>query len=949
MAMNKQIKLYSINLGMAKSDAERQLYGMKYMNDSSLYNYKKHLSEIIKDSLGEDEWTEECTKIYKNMLKEDKFYIRLNESNKRLAEVIKKQISYYDKDYVRSVDSKYFKESNRIAVFESDLTRILNLFSDEPTLDFMVIEVGNTDMTIFKQVINNGLIVTERVRVGEDKNGVDIIEAKDNKYKFFSAGAGQTRQKKFLMIKQELWDKHEKEFMCGLSVDYINELGGMNINKFNAYLCLNNSASEVVEGIDIDKCIVVDDFTEVVNDEVDYITRDDEVADGETSYTTKTGKEVVRKRKKTEWGIERKFMDVPIDFMDGAGICLPSVFKKNTQFRMPWFKGLLCPVDFRKYIKENKLNTKVEDIYGVEHDVIEEDIKIIFTKSQFKMCKFYKNIYDKDGNLFMSGWELYKTCFKFYGRTFNKCLEDEDRLKDMRINYQMLQTLTEMTDEEIEKLTKSTKDLISELHVNRDKQLDFLGATLQKRNRNYLQEIIRLYPEMLTSNYVKEQLKQTIKSFKKEAKSGRIKLQAKRVFIIPDLIHFMSLLFGDGSDYALEKGEVYFKEYKECDRLALLRSPHLSREWSMNENVKANNKLKYFETNGVYVNAKDLMSKILMCDWDGDEALVVKDSEEQKWLLDLAERQMKDLRPLYYEMGGGDSTPINNKNTYNSLKFVYEKSNIGKVSNTLTNIWSKDDYEDNTDNIKKLCAYNNWIIDSAKKLELPKLPKNIRDVMKNSTYPYFFQFAKGKKKSECRDIGNGVIDRICKSVDNIKYSEFDYSKGFGKFKLRNLLNKKDVSIDREVIEYYTKLELKTRQLIAEYKLKYRSEDNDKSYDFKELAYESARKDLMEYSKSKNIDYSDLVDMIVKYSFEEDEMKLAFAINVFGAMIINNINKNIRLSVDNDMVMMCEECGTRIKKKSANDGSTKYCDKCKKEKQLNQQRESMKKARKSKSM
>lgn len=922
MGMNKQIKLYSINLGMAKTESEKQLARMKYINDGSLYIYKQMLSRRIKNELNVDDWTEECSKLFKESLKNDAKYKVVENSNKQINKLLKEEMKIYNKkDGVRKVDSKYFKETNVIAFFDNALTRTLGIEGENPTLDFIVIEVGNADMMIVKQVIENGLIITERIKRGVDEDDVDIIETIENKYKFFTAGAGQTRQKKFMMIKEDLWTKYEKHLMCGLSIDAINKNGGMNINKFNAYLSLNNSASDVVEGFDIDRCIVVDDFTEIIHDEVDYITRDDEVDNGVTEYTTKTGKKITKQKKRTEWDIERKFMDVPIDFMDGAGICLESVFKRNTQIRMPWFKGILCPINYKKYIKENNLTTKVTDIYGKEYDIIEDDIRIIFTKSQFKMWKYYNNILDSEGKVFMTGWEVYKVCYKYYNCTCNKCLEDEPKLKNMKINYQMLQTLTEMSDEEIEKLTKPTKDIINKVHSSKEEQLKFLGATKDRRNRTYMQEIIRLYPEILTSEYVKKQLKDTISSFKKEAKSGRVLLKAKRVFIIPDLIHFLSLLFGDGSDYSLEKGEVYFSEYKDSERLALLRSPHLSREWSMNKNI-SNEKTKYFKTNAVYVNAKDLMSKILMCDWDGDESLIVEDCEEQKWLLDLAERQMKDLRPLYYEMGGGGNTEINSKNTYESLKFVYEKSNIGKVSNTLTNIWSKDDYEENMDNIKKLCAYNNWIIDSAKKLELPKLPKNIKQIMNNKLYPYFFQFAKNKKKSECRPIGNGVIDRICKSIDNIEYDKFDYSKGFGKFKLKNLLNNKNIEINDEVVGFYLKLEEKTRKLIRKYSLKYKEEDCE--FNYKELAYMEARKDLLDYSKGIGVSYLDLVDMIIKYSFEEDEMKLAFVFNVFGAVMINNINKNIKLSIDNKKVKMCEECGKRVENTN---GKILYCRKC----------------------
>jgi hypothetical protein len=320
MGMNKQIKLYSINLGMTKTDREKQLYKMKYINDGSLFRYKKYISNKIKKELNTDEWTEECSKLYKKILKSDESYITVNNANKQITKILKSEMKKFDKNNVRYVDSKDFKETNIIAFFENDLTRTLKIEGDEPTLDFIVIEIGNTDMLIFKQVIENGLIIRERVKIGEDENGVDIIEVRDNKYSFFTAGAGQTRQKKFMMIKDEVWERYEKYLMCGLTKEYINKNGGMNVNKFNAYLSLNNSASEVVEEFDIDKCIVVDDFTEIINDEVDYISRDDEVNNGETTYVTKTGKEVTRVKKKTEWNIERKFMDIPIDFMDGAGI-----------------------------------------------------------------------------------------------------------------------------------------------------------------------------------------------------------------------------------------------------------------------------------------------------------------------------------------------------------------------------------------------------------------------------------------------------------------------------------------------------------------------------------------------------------------------------------------------------------------------------------------------------
>lgn len=61
--------------------------------------------------------------------------------------------------------------------------------------------------------------------------------------------------------------------MNGLTVKEINQKGGININKFLAYLALNNSGSRVWNDFDIDKAIVVDDFKTMVSATVDYIDR----------------------------------------------------------------------------------------------------------------------------------------------------------------------------------------------------------------------------------------------------------------------------------------------------------------------------------------------------------------------------------------------------------------------------------------------------------------------------------------------------------------------------------------------------------------------------------------------------------------------------------------------------------------------------------------------------
>lgn len=152
----------------------------------------------------------------------------------------------------------------------------------------------------------------------------------------------------------------------------INELGGININKYLAYLALCNSATDLWEDFDIRKTIVVDDMETMVRGTVDFIDH------------------------KT-YSVERRDMEIPITHTDGCGMVLPSCNAKNTMVRLPWVKGLLAVFPFDKFISEaNERDPSVNhglvtDIYGFEHDVIAEDIQVIFTKSQFKMYKYYTN------------------------------------------------------------------------------------------------------------------------------------------------------------------------------------------------------------------------------------------------------------------------------------------------------------------------------------------------------------------------------------------------------------------------------------------------------------------------------------------------------------------------------------------------------------------------------
>lgn len=89
---------------------------------------------------------------------------------------------------------------------------------------------------------------------------------------------------------------------------------------------------------------------------------------------------------------------------------------------------------------------------------------------------------------------------------------------------------------------------------------------------------------------------------------------------------------------------------------------------------------------------------------DGDKALVVQDDT----IIKVAERDMKGVVPLYYEMSKAKDTPITNESLYTALTSAY-KANIGIISNEITKIWNSD--KPNEDAVKWLCMYNNFVID----------------------------------------------------------------------------------------------------------------------------------------------------------------------------------------------------------------------------------------------
>lgn len=864
MALSKQIHIYSIDTSAFYTRNERKLHIL-------LYKFRKERDELIQrlndienklKDLEESDIEYDCLLNKKTVYLEKKTY-KINlitKTKNQLLDILKNRVEKNNNvstKFIRKVDKRHLRDKNVISVFDSSLTRMLNLQENTLTTDMIIVKVYYFD--ILKDIIKNGFIL----------NG--------EKYKFLTSSAGQIRTKKTVFIKESLWEEHERTLMCGLTVDEINKKGGININKYLAYLALSNSATDIWTDFDITKAIVVPDFETKVKGYVDLI--DDET-----------------------YEVNRVEMDVPITHTDGCGMMLPSVSKKNFMVRLPWIKGLLSVFDFKKFIEENNGNPVVKDIYGKVYNILEEDIQIIFTESQFKMHKYYDS------------WQQYIDFYNKYNCSAGICNVEEDRIPNAKINYQMMQTLVDMNPTELKTIAKKSTKKLNNLTSTVKSMLEVFGVTKFNNNKTYLQQALEIYPEMLNDVYAKDVIRQIKNSLIKDYKSAKLEIKGKYTFLIPDLYAFCENLFCgvENPKGLLKNKEVYCRIYPKSEKLDCLRSPHLYREHAIRKNVIDEEKSKWFTTDAIYTSSHDLISKILQFDNDGDKSLVVAD----KTLIEVAERNMQGIVPLYYNMRKAEPVKLNNSNIYDGLNSAYVGGNIGAISNDITKIWNSevwnsDDEESKSEAlkvIKLLCMENNFTIDFAKTLYKPERPKEIDKLIKKYTkakLPYFFKYAKDKKHDQVEELNNSIVNQLDKIIKNnrLRFKVSD----FGKLDYTMMMGNPDIKIDTDVIDEYIILNKQYH-----YKINMESEyKNNISHIAQQI-----KNSLSEY------EYSDeeITDMLVKYLYGVKNSKSKESLwFCYGNIIVDNLKRNI-----GNKTAVCAKCGKRYHKEFPNQ---KYCDNC----------------------
>ena len=843
--IRKRLPKYKKN----ENEKEKNIIKKKIIQGEDVTKYEE-LFVIFEDKISEEE------KIWKDyILKSAKDAVEYNNSHteKHIRTLDERYLSYID----RNTGEKRINLSNVISMFESTLSRSFEIETNELTYDIFVLE-------IFYYDIAQDLII----------NGFDY---NDKHYVYFSSSAGQIRTKKAVFVEEQKYEQCKLKLMCGLTIDKINEKGGMNVNKFLAYLALANSATDLWEDVfgkkfDIDKTIVVEDFETMVKCKVDNINYE----------TYEITPDVIQ--------------DMPIPHTDGCGMILSSYSKKNFMVRLPFIKGLLGSFDYIKFIQENNCSSTVKDIWGKEYDILKDDIQIIFTKSQLKMYKYYDS------------WDQYKEYFKKYGCEAGICNMEEDKISSAKINYQMLQTLYDATDVEIKDLCKVPNKKISEVCSSLENALEFFGVYLDEENedkKDYYQKSLKLYPELLSDPSAREDLRDLKNSLVKKYKGAHLDVVGKFTFVLPDLYAFCEWLFMDIKvpKGLLEEGEVYCRLYKNAKELDCLRSPHLYIEHAVRNNVcekkYRNQRLSdWFDTDAIYTSTYDLISRILQFDVDGDRLLVLA----QKRIVEMAKRVMTGVNPLYYEMKKANAEEINYHNIYKGLALAFTGGNIGSISNDITKIWNSGQIDEKALNaVRWLCMETNFTIDYAKTLFKPTRPEEVDNILKEygkDKVPHFFYYAKDKKMHQVEDINDSTINKIVKEIKDPK-NMFRPLKGLNSIDYTMLLkDKQDNYFNDEVNSMFDRWNKKYGNNIN------LNEDDDTNKNNLYIVAQEVKKDLNAIQSDDNKVINSLVSFLYKNQSTRKKKLLWY---IYGEQLYNNLAENT-----NDLEKnICHKCGKRV--------------------------------------
>ena len=676
------------------------------------------------------------------------------------------------------------------------------------------------------------LILRDFLRNGISVNGV--------KYVMSEKSASMSRNSIMGFVAEEIYEELNRRITMDMPIKstVLAKLLAYRGLFFSGCFCIENFMPNIV---------IVDDYSVVVKDQ-------------DIRYMIDVNKECVNRDGKPytwkEKGITQGKVDVEINLWDGSGVCTPEIAEYLNNYigikgansfiiRMPYFKGMIHNVDFKKWFRNNNVST-IKDIWGKVHNI--EDVDIVVTKSLYKGFKYFKTFGDyRDWELYLQKFKKYDHCF---GVTAWNYTFDEEPVYT-RASYQILQDL-DMEFEDFVTLADYSKEWANKV-INGDKVYTsaFLGLLADNHKAsNYYMKAILKNQEMMKEEGVRAYIISLINKKIDEMKCGKLYLKGAFKFIVIDLVMFLRYISGMEVKGELNNSQFYAVDKSGAikGRRIIERNPHISAsEHCILEGTETELLNEYcghlanvFICNGYSIT----LPRLNGCDEDGDRVFLIDSETMMKGInvnkpvvLDLEDKITAKEKDIELEN-------IIDSNIDSMVSLVGEFSNYAtcyhnKVARTQQ---QKQKYEDF---VAILSIATGKSIDYAKTGVLFMPPHNIQKFAK--PYPYFMKYASDyyyNLKSFSKAFSN--MNQLCFDIEKFhkqhrfkrKFKDFDY-----KIMMSRELTAEDEPMIEKMQEIYKEFNAEVRRLRG---LQKNNEDiKDEWNDFYKKYKKRVRKEITE--------------------------------------------------------------------------------------------------------
>lgn len=270
--------------------------------------------------------------------------------------------------------------------------------------------------------------------------------------------------------------------------------------------------------------------------------------------------------------IEHRNEVVTRDICDGCSFISPELAEQWSkdlgkdkilsayQVRNLWTKGILFPVDYKKYCIEHEVYT-IKDVWGTERNILMADL--ILTES---MLKLNKGAYES-----MEHWLQACDDYGYVWRVAKTAKED----KWGNSNYQQFLPM-ELTEEDcrefVQDQVKFLKDVSGQNYESTYLFLNGVNNTERSIERLFnsddvdytLATALMIEPELINDKFLITKVGRNLRGMRNDMKLGRCMLDSNYQIIVCDVIALLEHLCGQEVKGFLKPYEIYSKKHMEA-------------------------------------------------------------------------------------------------------------------------------------------------------------------------------------------------------------------------------------------------------------------------------------------------------------------------------------------------------------------------------------------------